>query len=176
MKKYASETSLCFYAHQVSTEFQTVDQTYLTVHRSHALVQVQFYCFKLLLIPLATGASICFYEMFPCILCSYNIESFSLCFPPQDDGQAVKMALALGCGLEDTLLHTAGVSYLPLFSWQRGQIWWLIKRQSAVLPCGKMDNVMKGSLAVYAKQANMQHKWPIASEHFLTAYPADIFK
>lgn len=35
---------------------------------------------------------------------------------------------------------------------------------------------MKGSLAVHAKQAYTQHKWPIAAEHFLTTYPADIFK
>ena len=86
------------------------------------------------------------------------------------------MALAVGCGLEDTLLHIAGVSKLALFASETGQIWWLIKSQSAVFPYGKMDNLMKGSLAAYAKQAYIQHKWPISAEHFLTTYPADIFK
>lgn len=39
-----------------------------------------------------------------------------------------------------------------------------------------VDNLMKGSLAVHAKQANTQHKWSIAAEHFLVTYPADTFK
>lgn len=51
-----------------------------------------------------------------------------------------------------------------------------MNRQSALLPYGMVDNLMKGSLAVHAKQAYTQHKWPIAAEHFLTTYPADIFK
>lgn len=92
------------------------------------------------------------------------------------DGQVVEMPLAVGCGLEDTLLHVAGVSELALFAWERGQIWWLIKSQSAILPYGKMDNLMKGSLAAYAKQAYIQHKWLISAEPFLKTYPADIFK
>lgn len=94
----------------------------------------------------------------------------------EDDGQVVEMAVAVSCGWEDTLRHVAGVSELALFAWERGQIWRLTKSPSAVLPYGKMDNLMKGSLAACAKQAYIQHKWPVSAEHFLTAYPADIFK
>lgn len=77
------------------------------------------------------------------------------------------MALAMSCGLEDALLAIAGVSKWAQFAWERGQIRWLIKSQSAVLPYGKMDNSMKGSLAVCAKQSYTQHKWPISAEYFL---------
>lgn len=59
----------------------------------------------------------------------------------------------LSRGLEDTLLHVAGVSQAALFAWGRRQIWWLIKSQSAVLPYGKKDNLMKGGLAVYVQMS-----------------------
>lgn len=39
-----------------------------------------------------------------------------------------------------------------------------------------VDNLMKGSPAVHAKQADTQHKQPTAAEHFLATYPADTFK
>jgi len=84
--------------------------------------------------------------------------------------------MAVVCGLQDTLRHVAGFSKLSLFTWVKGQILRLVKSQSAVLPYGKMDNLMKGSLAVYAKQVYIQHKWPISAEHFLTTYSADTFK
>lgn len=157
-----------------------IERTWLFTEGVTHLFHYAFPHFKLLLIPLAGGASISLYERFPSIhvFTSFWIIHLACASHPlsEDDGQVVKMALAVSCGLEDTLRCVAGVSELAPFAWERGQIWQLIKSQSAVLPYGKMDNLMKGSLAAYAKQGDIQHKWPISAERFLTTYPADIYK
>lgn len=57
----------CVCAHQVGTESQAEDQTWswcLTAHRrSHTLVLLHPSCFKLLLIPLVTGESVCLWGL-----------------------------------------------------------------------------------------------------------------
>lgn len=107
------QTCLC--AHQMGTKLRTGDQQCLTVHRrSHPLGQLHVSSFKILLILLATGAKISLYEKFPStpVFTKFWIIHLILASHPLsgDGGQVVTMVLAAGCGLEDALLHTAGVS------------------------------------------------------------------
>lgn len=65
--------------HQMGTEFQTGDQTHLTVQRrSHAVVWLQFSCFKYFLIPLMSGAIFTFMRGSPVLIlmCPHHFELY----------------------------------------------------------------------------------------------------
>lgn len=105
-----------------------------------------------------------------CYICVHVILNyiFILCFPPFIRWWS-SCPNGFGCGLwfRRHIFSHCRCPLTGLFACEKGRIWCLINSQSAVLPYGMVNNLMKGSLAVHANKPTHSRSGPLLQNIFL---------